>query len=258
MRKFLLPIVNGSQTLHHASVRGSLTGQSRGTSQPLRGARPKVASHLCRICNPWEDVPVDLGTASSWLGLVTGLFGGALGGMLIAGPVARAGEAGRDRYRAEAEIRGVLATYRDMLRYDRDHSFSQSSFPNSYTSPKGRERMASDVLRPVAALARWQREDVCAGLDLLIGTASFNRIQAYGNAPDSMKDEAHSKAFDAIRSILAGQTQGLIQAMVTAPGEHLRASLCETVITRLGEMISTVTPPDKNIVVRLRRSLKTK
>lgn len=201
---------------------------------------------------------MDLGTASSWIGLVTGLFGGALGGMLIAGPVARAGEAGRDRYRAEAEIRGVLAIYRDMLRYDRDHSFSTSSFPNSYTSPKGRERMANDVLGPTAALARWQRQDICAGLDLLIGTASFNRIQAYGNAPESMKDEEHSKVLDAIKSIYAGQTQGLIQAMVTAPSEQVRESLCETVIFRLGEMISTVTPPETNILVRLWHSLKSR
>lgn len=197
---------------------------------------------------------MDLGTASSWIGLVTGLFGGAVGGMLIAGPVARQGELARDRYRAESAIRGVVGIYRDTLRYDRDHDFARSSFPNSYTSQLGREEMTREVLGHADRLSRWQRNAVLEALDLLIGATSLEWILAYRHAAVSEKDEGFSRSFAVIKSLYEGKNQGLIQAMLRADHDGDRKERCDAVIECLDRIIAVVSPME-NVFLRVWREL---
>lgn len=86
------------------------------------------------------------------IGAVSGLFGGAVGGVLTAGSIARASQRSREQLDAERRVLAVVRTYRANLQWDAALLHRLDHYPESYASIGGQEHLAVQLLRELPLL----------------------------------------------------------------------------------------------------------
>jgi hypothetical protein len=107
------------------------------------------------------------------LDIATSLLGGAVGGVLTAGKIARSGEKARARFEAEEAIRASVTVYRATMVYDHEQLYEPSHYSKEYTSVEGQEIFASDVLTRLPSLSKKTGERVQAELQILLGDLTY-------------------------------------------------------------------------------------
>lgn len=171
----------------------------------------------------------DLGATTAAVTTVLGLFGGAVGGVVAAGQIARRSAKAKDRYESMTTLRGVLSTYRARLAYERAEAASNSVYPKSYADPAGQEELTLAVLRELPHLNRRLAVTMCTGLQQLVGTVTLGFAEGRLYVPAARLDPDSEK-----------QRLGLLLSKVLFDGESMAKSY-----GLLGELLRSQNAPEK-------------
>lgn len=112
-----------------------------------------------------------LGTIVS---VIAGLFGGALGGVLTAGKIARSAERARRQFEAEEGVRAAVTVYRATMVFDHEQLYEVSHFSTDYTSVAGQETFAGELLARMPYLPHKVGEKLRTELRKLLGDLTYN------------------------------------------------------------------------------------
>jgi len=152
--------------------------------------------------------------------VISGLFGGALGGVTTAGVIARRGERARTRYAATTAIRGALNSYRAQLVHDRGQLQILSHFTESFASIWGQEELAKSIVTQLPLLSRRRRRRIRRLLCLLVGELPLEFAERRAHVPTDSLDieqEKQRQTVQLLKAIQAGQsdrTGGLLNQLL--------------------------------------------
>lgn len=110
---------------------------------------------------------------STGVGLVASLFGGAVGGLLTAGVIARSSERARARFEAEGVIFAVVKGYAAVIAYEHDQLYEKSAFSHEYGSVAGQEEFARAVLVELPRLPKRRATKIESELAGLVGALTY-------------------------------------------------------------------------------------
>jgi hypothetical protein len=110
---------------------------------------------------------------STLIGVISGLFGGAVGGVLTAGRITRSGEVARARFAAEGVVASVIQRYRSILVYEHDQVYEKSAFSEEYASIPGQEEFARAVLVELPRMSRKKALNIELELKNLVGSLTY-------------------------------------------------------------------------------------
>jgi hypothetical protein len=139
--------------------------------------------------------------ASVVVSLITGLFGGAVGGVLSARRITRTAEKERARVAAEEHIRSTVTTYRATMVHDRNEVYRTSTYPPEYTSWESEEAFALDLLREVSPLPTKAQRRIRAELLLLLGADLLQWAEQHVFVLPSRFDPEREKARVRLRGL---------------------------------------------------------
>jgi hypothetical protein len=118
-------------------------------------------------------------------GVVSGLFGGSLGGVLAAPLIGDRAERGKRRHVAKTVLRAEFLTYRDTLHYDLEQ---RDVRPIGYASIVSQEHLAEVVVRESPHLARRTRRRVRDRLNQLVGARTVALAESRAHLPTDGRD----------------------------------------------------------------------
>lgn len=120
--------------------------------------------------------------------VVTSLLGGAVGGILTAGKIARSGEKARARYKAEQEIRTTVLKYRATIVFDHDQLYEKSAYSKDYTSVAGQESFASQVEIRLSFIPKKAATTIRAAMTGLLGDVTYDLAVQRTYVPEERLD----------------------------------------------------------------------
>lgn len=129
------------------------------------------------------------GDAQVLISVVSGLFGGAVGGVATAGAIAVRGAKAHDRYRATATIRGVLKSYRALLVHDHDEAYRVDHYSQRYAGYEGQLDLAESVLVELPKLPTRLRKRIREGLSSLVGEITLGLAEKRVYLPEGILDQ---------------------------------------------------------------------
>lgn len=122
------------------------------------------------------------------ISVVSGLFGGAVGGVATAGAIAVRGAKAQDRYRATTTVRGVLTSYRALLLHDHDEAYRVDHYSQRYAGYEGQLDLTESVLVELPKLPTRQRKRIHEGLSSLVGETTLGLAEKRVYLPEGILD----------------------------------------------------------------------
>lgn len=180
------------------------------------------------------------------LGAVTGVFGGAVGGVLTAGQISQRAELARERLDAQRTLREVIRRYRATIVFDHDQVYEVSHFSTDYSSITGQEEFAAAILSNVGALRRRPQLVLRAELLRLVGDLRFRlAAQRTWLPPERLDPERESKRQSlALHQIIHSgeeRVDGLLPSILGSQNEPERHSeLYRQALAALDVMLAAV------------------
>lgn len=195
---------------------------------------------------------------SIWEVLISGgisLFAGALGGILTAGVITRRSESAKTRYRAESALYETLRDYRDHLLHEhRQNGICKEGL--GAASLKGREQLATSVLRQLPSLKKTAHKRLREDLTELVGSDTMDigarRVNIREHEIDRVADERRREVvkhqLDTESRVTDGHyvlavKHGLLGIVYASPNDvKHHQSYVDQAIARLDAMIKHVHP----------------
>lgn len=154
------------------------------------------------------------------ISVLSGLLGGAVGGVATAGRIAVLGVRAKERHESAAIVRAVLSSYRALVLYDHDQVFRTDAFPSRYAGIEGQDELAESILRELPRLPRSKRKLLRKGLSNLVGELSLElaegRVYLPRDAadPDEVRQRRLTYSVKAIHERGAAGTKGLLSELL--------------------------------------------
>lgn len=181
------------------------------------------------------------------IGVVSGLFGGAVGGVATAGAIAVRGAKAHDRYRATATVRGVLNSYRALLLHDHDEVYRVDYYSQRYAGYEGQLDLAKSVLVELPELATLQRKSIREGLSRLVGVTTLGLAEKRVYLPEGIpdpEDETKRRAVEMLKALNENRdtkVTGLLSDLVrTQNDSESHTVLLKKTLATLDDMLKTV------------------
>jgi len=160
------------------------------------------------------------------IGAVSGLFGGAVGGILTAGSIARASERSRDQVGAERRVLELVRGYRAKLQWDAAQLPKIDRYPDSYGSISGQERLAVQLIRELPVLRPRIAKRIEPHLQPLFGTLvlALARQRAFVDDAEFDRDAESMRQSMTMLRIVAGDPDedGALQELLGDQNNRLR------------------------------------
>lgn len=179
------------------------------------------------------------------IGVISGLFGGSLGGVLVASRIGERSERGKRRHQARMVLHAELMTYRDNLRYDLQ---SRDVRPKGYASISSQEHVAEVVLREAPHLGRRHQRRLREDLERLVGPRTVELADARRFMPTDARDHDRETArIDLIDRRIrhdSGEVDqyGQLGLVLRSPNEPDHGEHHAAAMATLQRMLTTVTP----------------
>lgn len=187
------------------------------------------------------------GDAQILISVVSGLFGGAVGGVATAGAIAVRGAKAQDRYRATATVRGVLNSYRALLMHDHDEAYRVDRYSQRYAGYEGQLDLAKSVLVELPELATLQRKRIREGLSSLVGKTTLGLAEKRAYLPEGIsdpEDETKRRGVEILKALNEdkdAKVTGLLSELVrTQNDSESHAGLLKQTLATLDDMLKTV------------------
>jgi hypothetical protein len=177
--------------------------------------------------------------------VVTGLLGGALGGVLTAGTITRLSERSKARYAARTEVQGLLNRYRATIVYTEARMPATSSYPADYVDIRSQYELSRSVLAAARPLPRSTVAKLRSGLLELVGKTTVESAELLIDVPAERLDaEVESRRMfieqhKLLRQPDAAKSEPLLRRL---NANHSDGPVRERAIKELGDMIEAVKP----------------
>lgn len=188
------------------------------------------------------------GDARLLISVVSGLIGGAGGGLATAGAIAVRAARSKERFGATSTIRGVLNSYRALLVYEHDEHYRVDRFSDRYASFEGQLELAESILAQLPILGSSKRIKIRQGLLSLVGEITLGQAEKRVYLPEEMRDPQDGNTRRVVAMLKAANKgerpmKGLLSELVASQNDSsAHASLLDRTIAEFDDMLDIVRP----------------
>lgn len=186
--------------------------------------------------------------ARLWISIVSGLVGGAGGGLATAGAIAVRATRANERFRATSTVRGILNSYRALLIYEHDEHYRVDRFSDRYASFEGQLELAESILVQLPTLKSGKRNRIRQGLLSLVGEITLGQAEKRVYLPEEMRDAEDGNTRRVVAMLKAANEgeqpmKGLLSELVASQNDSAaHVSLLEQTLTEFEDMLKVVRP----------------
>jgi hypothetical protein len=181
------------------------------------------------------------------ISVVSGLLGGAVGGVATAGAIAIRGAKATERYRATSGVRGVLDSYRALLIHDHDEAYRVDHYSERYAGYEGQLDLAISILAELPKLGSRTRKRLHAGLLILVGGVTLGLAEKRVYLPAGISDPEDDTKRRVVEMLKAlnenkdAKTRGLLSELVSTENDRsAHSALFQQTLTLFDDLLKAV------------------